>query len=88
MENTKPNMSAVSMKKFKMIKKVIEDRCNHEDAEYICQQICAIIKFNPERGLSSQEKVDRTLEWRKKKAEELGVTTAVIQRGIKNLQKK
>jgi len=83
----KPNMSAMSMKKYNSIKDVINERCDEEDAAYICQQICAILKFDPSIGLASKERNEYITSWRKQKMEEYGVTARTILKGINKLPK-
>ncbi len=79
---SEPIISTISLKRYNEIKQVIYEKCNKEDAEFICQRICEIVKFNPDSKTKSQ----KVIEWRKKKAEELGVSTYKIMKGLNKLK--
>ncbi len=81
----KSRQYTISLKRFNAIKEIIFDKCSKEDAEFICQKICEIIKLNPDEKTPSNS--NRILEWRQKKAQEYGVSVSVIKKGLKNLSK-
>jgi hypothetical protein len=76
--------ATISLKRYNAIKELIFTKCNKEDAEFLCKKICEIINFNPDVKPPSKSK--NVMEWRKKKAQEYGVSVSTIMKGVKKLK--
>jgi multidrug efflux pump subunit AcrB len=85
MEPQEPTLSMMTLKKYKTVKQHIEQNYGTEACDDICHKICEVFKFDPVIGNSSKQKTQKVIEWREKKAKELGVTPNDIRKGLKKL---
>lgn len=77
-ENKAPSTSVMSKKRYHEIEEAlrvaIPDPVQHAE---IMSRICEIMKYDPTKSMYTPEVKERSMKWRRKKAEELGVTTYV-----------
>jgi hypothetical protein len=79
----KSNVSLMSKKRLSEIKDAIVMRHGEDGIDELMNQICEIMKFDPGKKTYDPEKGKYFMEWRKKRAEELGVTTGRYNAGVK-----
>ena len=74
-----------SKKKFNDYKTQLEVEFGVEISSRCCERLCEIFSYDPEAKTSDPEKSKHHIEWRKKKAKELGINLYQINKGIKKL---
>jgi chorismate mutase len=71
-------MSPISKKRYYEIDEALGTLMkDQQEREQVMMKICEILNFDPNRNTYTPQVKERMLQWRKKKAEELGVTTYV-----------
>lgn len=72
----KPSASVMSKKKLNEIGDALKELITDEAMLTLAmERICEIMKFDPNEKRYTKEMGKRTVAWRQKKAQELGVTT-------------
>jgi hypothetical protein len=84
-EETKktPSVSLMSKKRLEEIKDAIIARYGEEDIDELIEEICEIMKFDRDRKTYTPDKGKKFMEWRKKRAEELGISDNEYRKGIR-----
>ena len=85
-EDEKNTFSFLSKRKYKDFSDFVHASCEKPLAESICRKLCEITHFDPVKGLYTKDRIRRVLEWRERKAKELGVSVAEVRKGVKKLQ--
>ena len=70
----KPTNSTMSKKRLNDIKNVIKDKYGDDDIDDTINKICEIMKFDPDVATYNKDKGRKYMDWRKKRAEQLGIT--------------
>jgi hypothetical protein len=77
-ENKVPSASVLSKKRYHEIEEVLSGLIPDPNQHALAMaKICEIMKYDPTRNVYTPEVKERNAKWRRKKAEELGVTTYV-----------
>lgn len=63
-----------------------EKELSEEIITRICYNLCEIFEYNPTGTTYTKEKGKQHSEWRKKKAEDLGISIRQMCKGVKKLQ--
>lgn len=82
-EVKKPQVSIMSKKRLDEIKNTIIAKYGEDGIDDIIENICNIMKFNPEKSTYTPEKGQKFMEWRKKRAEELGISDYDYRKGVR-----
>ena len=75
----------ISKRKYNAFRDIMVTEHGEKEADKICEHLCASINFDPEAKTYTVQKGKDAIKWRHKKSEELGVSIAKINKGIKNL---
>lgn len=76
----------ISKAKYNSFKKYIESQEYSDNGESILEKFCEIFEFNPDASFYTKEKGIKHRQWRKAKAEELGVSQYRINLGLSKLK--
>lgn len=85
-EKKQPQICSISKKRYDQLKSFITHNYGERAAHEICAKLCEITKFDPTYVNSSEEKVAKVKEWRRKKAAELGISISKVAKGLKNIK--
>lgn len=73
-----PSMSIMSKKRYHEIEEILSSLIkNPEEHSLAMSKICEIMKFDPNRNTYTPKVKENNANWRKKRAEELGVSIYV-----------
>lgn len=78
MEETTPKVSIMSKKRYMEIQKTLEEHiADDATLNTVMASIRTIMRYDPDKSAYTPEIKQRQVEWRRRKAQELGVTTYV-----------
>ena len=80
-----PKCSSITKKRYNLIKLFLEEKYDKTLSEDVCNKICEVFKFDPNYVDESKTASKKTMEWRQRKAKELGVSQHQIMKGLKNI---
>lgn len=86
-EEKKPRTCILSKKKYKEISEKLQGYLEEETLNKVLHDFCEVMRFNPEIGLYSQERLQEIYEKRRKEAEEKGTSLYVVS-GLKQYYEK
>lgn len=69
--------SILSKKRYSEVKSMLSSYVSADDLDTVMSNFCVIMNFDPSASTYNQDKKDQILKSRKKRAEELGVSTYV-----------
>jgi len=75
----------LSKKKYQEYKSFLEEEYGTKISLAICSKFCEIFEFDPDKKLYDERNKLSHDKWRKKKAEEFGVSLSRVNKGIKSL---
>jgi hypothetical protein len=76
---------SLNKKSYYEFKAYLEEELGNKLSSKICSQFCDIFKYDPDLNTYTEQNKRLHDNWRKKKAEEFGVTLSRINKGIKTL---
>lgn len=80
--------STLSKKRFELIMKLVDDIVTDpKQVDVFKSRFCEIMAFDPNASAYTQERNVKTIEWRKKKAQQLGTSTYVTSGRKRNYEK-
>lgn len=75
----------VSKRKINSIRDFLVKEKDSNDIDYIMENICSILNFDPDLKISDPKKTQRVIEWRKKIKEETGFSPYILNNMKKSL---
>ena len=79
----KPTTVVMSKKKYQEIKIRLNNLFDEDTVDKMLKELSEVLKFDPDVGIYNKEKGQKFMEWRKKRAEELGISDYDYRKGIR-----
>lgn len=79
----KPTTVVMSKKKYQEIKIRLTNLFDEDTVDKMLKELSEVLKFDPDVGIYNKEKGQKFMEWRKKRAEELGISDYDYRKGIR-----